>query len=290
MSWYFSLAILVVINSASVILTKVASNKISNNSVGVFYQYLFSALIINLYVILVGKADIGIEMIWVGSIGFMCALGNYCQWRASALSLSKTVLFFPFFGIVAIVLAAYFLNEVIFWNLQLALGIGLCFSAMWLFMYRAKDVEAKNKLTQLKTWLFLTLSMVLIFGIASFLEKLSSFTVPLESFLMVWYNGAFLGAFFIFLISRQKLNQERTKTVLMVLPVVLSNLLALAALYWTYQLGGPITLVLPIQGLAITLIPILAGWWLFGERKGLSLREWIGFVVGIIGAMLVLLR
>jgi len=65
---------------------------------------------------------------------------------------------------------------------------------------------------------------------------------------------------------------------------------ALFALYWAYQLGGPISMVQPIQGVAITIIPALLGWFIFKEKLGLSKREKWGFLIGIIGAILILLR
>lgn len=293
MSWQFGLIILLIINTGSVVLTKMAADKLpKERSKGIFFQYLFCAIIATFYalpLLIAGGIDLSLLVLGAGTVGFINAFGNYCQWQASARSLSKTTLFFPLMEAITIVLAVIFLNEVKLWNYQLLAGAGLCFLAMWLFRLPKKGKDEVKKTTS-RQWFFFILAMVLIFGAAGFLVKFFSATLARETFLMSWYWGAFLGSLPILKLEKQNPLKVSRQTILIVLPVSLAILGALFALYWTYQLGGPVSLVLPIRGLAITIIPIIIGWHIFKERKGLTKREWLAFAVGLVGAVLVLLR
>ncbi len=289
MSWQIALGLLVVVNTCSVVLTKVAADLLPRRSLGIFYQYLFCAILATIYAFSAKEVEISSVVFWIGAVGAINAFGNYFQWQASALSLSRTALFFPLMEVVAIVLALTFLGEAVLWNLQLIFGAGLCFLAMYLLRLPARSGDT-TKETLSTQWLLFALGMVLIFGIAGFLLKVFSFTIPRGTFLMGWYIGAFLGSFPILWLERQNPIRVTVKTILIVSPVSLAIIGALFSLYWTYQLGGPVSLVLPIRGMAITIIPVLVGWSVFRERKGLSQREWWGFLTGIVGAVLVLLR
>lgn len=291
MTWQLALGLLILVNTASIVLTKVAADKLpKQKSVGVFYQYLFCAAGAIFLASFTGKANFDQTIILIGTVGLINAFGNYFQWQASGLSLSKTALFFPLMEVVTIILALVFLGEIVLWTPQLIVGAGFCFVAMWLFKLPKKNASETAKEILSAKWLFFALTMVLTFGIAGFLLKVFSFTVARETFLMAWYGGALIGALPILAIERQNPLKVGSKTILTVLPVAIAILAALFFLYWTYQLGGPISLVLPVRGFGITLIPVLLGWWLFKERKELSTREWLGFIAGIIGSILVLLK
>lgn len=289
MSWQIALCILISINIGGLVLNKVATNKVPKKGVGIFFQYLFCALIAILYALFSGKADINFMIILIGAVGFVNAFGCYFQWRAFDLSLSKSVLFFPLMQIVTIGLALIFLKEGSLWNLQLIFGAGLCFLSMWLFRSMATGKEGEKAIPK-KKWLFFTLGMVIIFGVCSFLMKVFSYSVPRETFLMGWYSGALLGSLPLLAIEKQNPIKISKKAILIIFPLSLLIMGALFALYWAYQLGGPISMVQPIQGVAITIIPALLGWFIFKEKSGLSKREKWGFLIGIIGAILILLR
>ena len=289
MSWQLALGLLVAINTVSVVLTKVVSDKLpQKKSIGMFYQYLFCVGLATLYFLFSGKGNIDSAIFLIGLVGFINAFGNYCQWQAFGLSLSKSVLFFPLMEIVAIGLAVIFLGEATLWNLQLIFGAGLCFLAILLFrLSKSNGDKAKEILT--KKWLLFILGMILIFGIAAFLLKLFSFTISRETFLMGWYVGAFLGTLPILRLEKANPFQVSRKIILFCCALGVAIIGALFAMYWTYQLGGPISLVQPIRGLAITLIPVLVGWYIFKERK-LYKKEWFGFLAGIVGTVIILLR
>lgn len=288
MFWQFALILLIAINTCSIVLTKVAADMLPKRSVGIFYQYLFCAILAIAYAALIGKVEMNSGLILVGAVGFINAFGSYLQWQASGLSLSKTVLFFPLMEVVTIALAIVFLGEAVLWNNQLIFGAILCFAAMWLFRLPKSKGDDKEILSG--KWLSSTVLMVLIFGLAGFLVKLFSFQIPMETFLVGWYAGALVGTIPILALEKQNPFPVSRKTMLIVIPVSIAIIGALFALYWTYQLGGPVAMVLPVRGLAITAIPALLGLLFFKERKELSGREWLGFAIGVIGVVLILLK
>lgn len=288
MSWKYALAILAIVNSSAIVFNKIASDRIEKKAVGIFYKNLCQVIVVALLFILFWKKEFSPIVFSIGIMGFVNAFGDYFMWRALNLNLSKTVLSFPLMEVLSIILVVIFLGEFMLWNYQLALGVALCLLAMWLF-YSAKREKGKQE-SSVKKWLFFIIGMILIFGTLDFLIKYFASNVPIQTFVVSWPVGQFLGISFVLLLMKQNPIKTPRKTILLVLPVSLAFLGATAAIYWTYQLGGPASMVLPIRGLAITIIPGLAGWFVFKERKEFSKIEWLGFVVGIVGAILILLR
>lgn len=288
MSWEFALGLLIIINIASEILTKIASDKLPKKALGIFYQYLFCSAL-TIFYFFFARNNFDFSIVLVAALGFVNAFGNYCQWQAFNISLSKSVIFFPFMEAWAIFLAVSFLGESSLWNLRIILGVGLCFLAMWLFRFAAKrNSEEKN--IRNRRWILFVLGMIFIFGTAAFLLKLFSSSVPRGNFLMGWYLGAFLASYLMLKAGRQKIARLPRKIILTVFLLSLTTIGALFALYWTYQLGGTVSLVQPLRGFSITLIPAIIGWFSFKERRGLSRTEWLAFLSGIAGAILILLK
>jgi len=289
MSWQFALCIFIAINVGSIILNKVATDVIPQKSKGVFYQYLFCAVIAFCYALLSGKVLFSLTVLWIGLSGFFLnAFGNYFMWRAFELNLSKSVLFFPLMEIVSIILAVIFLSEASLWNLQLIFGVILCFLAMGLFRSVTNKSVTKEVLN--KKWFVFVLLMVLMLGIAGFLVKLFSYTVSRETFVMGFYMGSFLGSVSLLIIEKQNPLQVTKKMILPIVPLCIMVMSALLAFFWVYQLGGSVSLVQPLRGLAITIFPVLIGWFIFKERKELHKREWLGFLCGTAGTILILTR
>ncbi len=290
MTWQIALGVLLVINIGSVILSKLASDALPEKSKGIFWLYLFSACIVVLWFGFSGKEfGVGVAVfLMIIAIGFINGFGNYCMWKAFGESLSKSVLFFPLMEVCAIGLAVFFLGEFQLWNQQLLLGAILCFAAIWIFRFTCSRSAKKGKAS--KIWLFSILGMVIVGGLTTFLVQVCSFTIPKGTFLMGWYIGSFLSTPVLLKLEKANPFQKISKkTVLLCLVTAVAIVGALGALYWTYQLGGPASSVLPIKGLAITIIPVIIGWLILKERR-LSKTEWLGFVVGLIGAILILLR
>lgn len=289
MSWQFALGILVVIQTASIILTKLTTDRIAEKSVGVFHQYLFCAIITIVYALISEKLYINSIVLGVGAIGLLNGIGSYFQWKTSGLSLSKTALFFPLMEVMTIILAVMFLGEGMFWNTQLIFGSIICFLVMIYFGLPKKRENEKEKKESSKWFVYAT-AMIVIFGMVGFFLKFFSDKVPRETFIMGFYVGAFLGSIILLFVEKKNPIHISKKTLLLILPVSITITAAVLVIYLTYQLGGPISLVIPIRGLAITVLPIVAGWILFKEIKKFNKRDLLAFAAGLIGVLLVLFR
>lgn len=294
MQWQFALIILVIINSMAFIITKVAADKLPKKAQGIFLQYSFCLMFALIYFLLVNKPGVlSSSLGFLVATGMLNAFGNYFQWRAFEISLSKTVLFIPLLEIVAIVWALIFLSEGRLWSSQLIIGACLCFLAMYIFRSQQSSKSESIKETARLKWLIAVLLMVFIFGTTAFLTKYFSKTTTREDFLLSFYIGSFIGASILFLIENnhpiQVLEAAKSKVIL-ILPLSLFIMGSTLTLYWVYQLGGPISLVNPVRGVVITIIPLLAGWFIFKERIPSTKRDIFGFVVAIIGIILVILR
>jgi hypothetical protein len=290
MSWQVALVIFVSVNIVSVVLTGRISKKITkvaDRAVGVFYQYLFCFILAIGYALLFEKGVIlRPAILTIGLIGVLNCIGNYFQWEAQGLSESKTPLFFPLFDVGDVILAMIFLGETRLWNNRLIAGAILCLLALYLFKIGAKN-KGEEKLG-LK-WLFFILILVVVTAWDGFLVKVFASSYPLSksTFLIGWYGGSFAGAFPLLWLKGQKLTKIPIRTAGRISIVSLSVLSAICLLFWTYQLGGTISQVLPIRAMAITIVPCLLGLFVFGEKKGLTKKEWLGFAIGIAGGILV---
>jgi len=290
MIWQFGLAILLIVNVGGIVLSKLASDTVSEKSRGLFWLYLFSACIALLWFAFSGKKIDVTESVFLGiiAIGFINGFANYCNWRALGESMSKTVLFYPLGSVLTIGLAMIFLGEFRLWDGQLIVGAILCFAAIWIFQFPSSRSTQKGKTS--KIWLFSVLGMVIIWGLVTFLMQICSLSISRGVFLMGWYIGAFLSTLILLALEKASpLQGISSKIILLYLITAGAIVGALGAFYWTFQLGGPASSVLPIKGLAISIIPIIIGWVYFKERALLKV-EWLGFVIGFTGTILILLR
>ena len=123
---------------------------------------------------------------------------------------------------------------------------------MWLFRISGKKEAEKKEAKSVpkKRWFAYTVGMIVVFGTAAFLLKVFSVSIPRETFLMGFYAGAFLGSLPILCWEKQNPFRAHisSKAFLTIIAVAVLALGATLALYWTYQLGGPISLVQPIRG------------------------------------------
>jgi len=294
MSWKYALGIFVIANIVSVILTGRVSKKtdkvIGDKSIAVFYQYMICSGLAILYALFFGQGDtLRPAILAIGAFGVLNTFGNYFQWEAQGLSESKTPLFFPLFDIGDVILAMIFLGETKLWNSQLILGAGLCFLALWLFKIGAKGKKDENLTLK---WLLFIFLMVLVFATDGFVVKIfaSEYPVSRSTLVVGWYVGSFIGTFPLLKLRKQKITKIPVKTWFQISMVSISVVAAIVLLFWTYQLGGPISLTLPVRAVGITIVPALFGLFIVGERKGLTKKEWLGFLIGIIGGILIILR
>lgn len=286
MSWQAVIVLNIFIFALAQILIKLIVDKLPRAQ-ALSLQFLINALIMSLYVLVTGHFRFSGDALKVIPVGFFVAFGAYCQWRAIAISLSRTSLFFPLSGVLTFILATIFLGEAEEWNFELIGGAILCFLAVFLFWSQLGKKEKGAQGDQRK-WLFFVGGIVLILGMANFLIKVFSSDIPQGEFLLYWYLGTFLGSLPLLYLERQNHFQWPGKLVFLVPLASLAVLGNLATQYWAFQLTL-VSRVVPFQSVGTTFLPILIGWLIFKERKGLSKKELLAFAIGIAGNLLIVL-
>jgi hypothetical protein len=270
-----------------------ANRPVVSKVVIVFYQYLFIAGIMLLFALTVRGVPINGFVLLVGLV---TSFANYFQWQAYDKNLSKSTLFLPLSQVLGIGLAFVFLSgsELIFLNPRLILGIILSFLAIYLMLIKQERVNGSSG------WFKYTIGAVVILGTSVFLLKFFAVDgVTNETFLVSWYIGSLLGAIANLLVRKEspfhKLSSGQTfwqayLPYLKLMPVAIAILAGTGTLYWALTLGGPLSLVLPPEGMAMSVATPLLALWLFKEGKQLSWQQQLAFFIGLIGAVLILFR
>lgn len=284
MNWQIVLGLNILIFALAQLLFKLIVGKLPRAQ-ALSLQFLIVLLAMSSYFLAVGRGPSTLTLLAIAPLGFINAWGAYCQWRAIDISLSRTNLFFPLAGVLTAVLAAVFLGEAREWNLRLISGIILCFTAV--FLFRSQSEKGKKTILGKGNWLIFIAGMVLIFGANNFLMKVLASDIPREEFLLPWYLGAFLGSLPLLYWEKQNPLKWPGKLIFLVPLSSLAILGYLATQYWAFQLTLA-SRVMPFQAVGATFLPVLTGWFLFKERKGLAKKEWLAFFAGIAGALLVI--
>jgi drug/metabolite transporter (DMT)-like permease len=236
-------------------------------------------------------------------IGFLNCFACYCSWKAIDLSLGKTGLFTQLDDVIALTIGVIFLNEKGFIDCYVLCGIVLCFCAAFLFL-SSKQPNKSSNYSLNKKLMGYVLGYSFIWGFAFAAQRYCAVkNLPPPLFLISWYIGSFLGASLLLtplfklaqgkpteIIGNERLERWRkkfgrfrkTSIAIMSFTVWLS----MACLYWGAELT-PIIGYQPLYLVAEIIFPVLAGLLLFGEKKELSKREQIAFVIGITGSIII---
>lgn len=282
--WLIALSLNIIFYSLSSSLIKLIAGKVPRAQ-ALSVQFLLCAVFIFLYNFFSDRFNFSDSMLLVLPVGFLNALGAYCEWRAIKSSLSRTSLFYPLANVLTVILAGVFLAEAAEWSSELIIGVLLCFLAAFLFSRRAADTDKIN----IKEWLLSVSSMILIFGTTAFLMKVFSSDIPREQFLIAWYVGSFLGSLPILFLEKESLFKFPGRSVFLVPLLSLAILSQLATFYWAFQLVSA-SKVVPLRAVGTAFVPVLIGWFVFKEGKGLSKKELLAFVVGVIGVLLIIIK
>lgn len=289
MNWQMVLLFNITIVAISIVLAKLITDRLPNKAHGVFIQYLCCAIMASGYWLLTSQDKILIpECFGALGLGFFVCFGAYCQWHAHALNLSKTALLDPLSEVITIILVTVFLFEFKSWNLMLVFGIIYSFKAVYIFKSQKEKGMKKEK--ENRKWLFFTLAMVTIFGIATFGMKVfaSKFSMPKAQFLMFWYTGAFLGSLILLYVKKQNPLIYPGKFVFLIPLLSLGIVGNLATLYWALQLTEA-SRVIPVRLVGEIFVAVLIGLFIFKERKELSEAGKLGFWIGTAGALFIFL-
>lgn len=248
-------------------------------------QYIISFFLILFYAIFTEQIQIEKDFFIITFAGFLSSVGAYFQWRAYKVSLSKTGLFMPFMNIIAALLAVIFLKEkFLYSNAEFVLGVIFSFVASFLLVKKRSNDKDKLDLE----WLFSVFGMVTFTGVTLFLMKVFSFSISRTLFLIYWYLGTILGSAIFLWLGRHDKNKLFQKGFWKVPLASIGTLGTLAALYWAFQIA-PAAIVLPLQAFGTAFIPVILGLAIFKERKILTKYEIIGFLLGAIGVVLIIL-
>jgi hypothetical protein len=239
------------------------------------------------YALFLKEISFELIAISVALVGFINAFANYVFLKAIALSLSKTVLMFPLNDVLAMALAVIFIGEASIWTPQLFLGVSFCFLAIFLFQFQPERQAVKNASN--KKWFFLILTIIILYGSMMFLMKLFSADVSRGAFLMWWYVGSLLGSLPLLRLEKQNPTKIPAKTIILLLVLAIFVFCSLLVFYLTFQLGAPLSIVLPVRRTFTNIFPVMIGWFIFKERQTLSRKELFGFSIAILGVVLILL-
>lgn len=285
MTWQLVVLLSLAAYALAVVLIKFIGSKIPKAQ-AIFFLSICCFLFAVGYRVLSGQPIFGgFDYLAVLLVGFVQAFGVYCQWKAYGLSLSKTSMFDFLSGYIAILLAIIFLSEWATYNLLLIVGLALSIVCAYLIMSGKKLKEEKRETTK---WVLYTLGMVVIFGTTTFLMKVFSFRLENTGFLTFWYLGLFLGTIPLLAIKKQNPFVYPGKVIFLLPLLALGIIGSLGLEYWAFQLTE-VSRALPFKSAIGRGIPLLVGLLVFQEKKNLSRREKVAYLVGVTAALLIAL-
>ena len=224
-------------------------------------------------------------------LGAINSFGAYCQWRALAISQSRTALFTWGDDVIAIALAYTLLNEVQFLTLSLVAGTLVCLGATVAFPFvlsMVKSQGARRAHLALVGWVA---CYSVTYGVTAFAMRAFSLQgVTLPAFVASWYSGAFLGALVVkaFAGAEEAGAPLTWRGITGTAVVALSIWLSLVLAYWQRQLA-PIAVVQPIQQVSEMILPAFVGLYIFKEKREMSRGQWIVFAVALAGGLTIAL-
>lgn len=253
-----------------------------------FWLYFFSALL-SLGLILWTK-DFAFKpaLLIIIALGILNSAAIYFNFRAVAVSLSKSSALTQFDDIISILLGYIFLNETRFLNFTIIIGILLCLGAAMLFI-NFKEFFSKDKEQSAKKLLFLgyVAGYSVIWGLVGFSMRYFSIEgVSLPEYVFSWYWGAWVGSILLLLFRKKDVAEEKInkKGFFTLFFAALFMWLSLQLSFAAFQLA-PITIIQPIFLVSELIFPVIIGLFIFKEIKQLSKIEIIALLLGIIGGI-----
>lgn len=260
-----------------------------SRSRNLFWQYFFTALFATTVAFFCGVEFNDSKFLIILIIGTFNAFGCYCQWRAIAISLSKTSLFTQADDLIAMTLGYILLHEASSLNTFLVIGVTLCLGAVMIFTYNEYRAGEKIKISLSGIGIWVA-SYSIIWGIATFSTRYFVLkNMPLPSYIAAWYLGSLVGACIIFLLSSKK---EKGQTLTLrqigqIAPLATTIWISLMFSYWSFMLA-PITVVQPILQVSEMTFRTIIGLWVFKEIKELNRTSKIAMIIGLAGGLIII--
>lgn len=262
-----------------------------------FLQYVFCAVVSTGVAVYLNSLEFSFVSLAIFVLGFFNGMAAYAQWKATEISQSKNALFTIFDDFIAVALGFIVFNEGKHLNPGIIAGIVLSIMAVVLFGlrdYRKKRIGTKEKNMMLYAYVAF---YSIIWGIAIFMMKYFGVALGVEvsTFLYSWYCGALIAALIILSLEARKKRVgliQKVKAAFTARNMAIASVLGLCILvplgieYWIYLLV-PLIVVQPIFLISAIVVPSLIGLFWFKEKSGFDSRDWILFLIGLAGGILI---
>lgn len=218
------------------------------------------------------------------ALGICTAFIAYAQWKAVAISQSKTVLFSQLGDVLGIVLGLIILHEGRYLGRVTAIGVMLSIVSA----FQLSRLQKFGKSTKSDNLFPLLLIIAVGFGVSLFAYRFFSHvvSVPLLSYLAAHYAGAGIGSFCV---TTFLFGKEESESTLGVREHITSAMLALSAMlnaglsYLAFKYY-PLSVLNPLYQVSYLLVPLLIGLFVFDERREIYRGEWIWMAIALLGA------
>lgn len=234
------------------------------------------------------------SFVLVIGLGVANSFAVYSMWRAQAISLSRQALFTFMDDVIPVIMGFIFLGEVRLLTPFLIAGIVLCFGGAiyyGILESRAKAAKEKAKEGEEKPYsIFVWIGIYsVIWGVAHFAFRAYAVAgMPIATFLLGWYGGAFVGSNVVMLVMGKKEMgaplPRKQMTLVSLLALVVAICLALE--YWA-SMHAPLAVTQPIFQVTEMIFPTLIGLFYFKEIKELGGSKKVVFGIAFIGSLMV---
>lgn len=222
-------------------------------------------------------------------LGVLYSFAVVAYLHAIKISLSQSVVFSPYSVLVSMLLSSLFLGEWQLFNLATFSGqktlSGVILAFLGLRLILASHLKKEERLE--RRWFYFVTISTLLMGIGNFISKAFLITHgPLEA-LASQSIGGVPTLLLLSLITRKKLSFSFTDNLL----VMVNGLVMVFSVTFFYVAlkAGPLSLILPIQTLILTVSLVLVGLIIYQETHLLTKEKLIGLVVGILGVVFLLI-
>jgi drug/metabolite transporter (DMT)-like permease len=280
----------IVVNDLLLTLVVKRSIRTQATSRSLVWQYLFGFALVcfSLPWVSVGMPDY-LSCLCIVAIGAGGAFALFAMWKVMAVSIGVSSLCGPLPALVAIVLGFIFLDESRHIRSYAMLVAGLIFCVLAALMLGRKGKQnghKKSAIIRLLPWVLL---VGVIRGGVGFALRFYR-DVPTTSYVFLGYFGALLAAVLIFVFCGKQIRGN---------PLDIDQkklLLALAGLYvlnlwinkWLHAVA-PLSLVQPILLVSGTVLPLLIGYFCYGDRGLLGRRALLAICLGVVGMLFVVI-
>lgn len=257
-------------------------------SISLLWQYLFSAVFASALALIFYHNFLNDKRFFaVIVIGIMNALGCYCYWRAIAISLSKTSVFTWADDLIGMSLGYIILKEANFLNVWLEIGIIICLTAVFVFLYdKWHNRKDNSRRGSIGIWIAI---YSIVWGVAIFsMRYLAIDGMSPLSFTPAWYLGSLIGALTVFIItSGYKEKALRFHQIKKIIPLSAIIMISLMLAYGVRMLA-PLIITQPVYQISEMIFPTIIGLWIFKEIKELNFISKVAIAAGLIGGLIIL--